>query len=125
MTVDADLEVADEAAGVRVCKTTGIALVATTSQPGTRIQKVSYGATAPLKRPLAEDPGHWGRYDVPRHSTIYMASSAKGAYAESLASQRIPNTLRTIHLSDLFDDSESSDSPDTVLEAIRKVWNHR
>lgn len=124
VSVDADVEVADGAANVRICKTTGLVLVAATGQTGTRIQKVSYGAMAPLKRPLKEDAGHWGRYDVPGHSTIYLASTAKGAYAESLASQRIPNTLKTIRLSDVFDDSESRDSPDTVFEAIRKDWNH-
>jgi hypothetical protein len=79
---------------------------------------------APLKRPLDDDPRHWGRYDVAGHSTIYVASTPEGAYAESLASQRIPNTLKTVRLSDVFDDAESSDSPDTLIDAIHKEWQH-
>ena len=77
---------------------------------------------SPLKRPLDEDPSHWGRYDVAGHSTIYIASTPEGAYAESLAVQRISNGLKTIRLSDAFDDSDSNDSPEVVLAAINTEW---
>jgi RES domain len=122
MAIQASVE---DAADLRICEATGLALVPTTGNPGTRIQKVSYGAMSPLKRPVkGEEPGHWGRYDVAGHSTIYIASTAEGAYTETLASQRISNTLKKVHLSDVFNDSDSSDSPDMVFDAIKHEWQH-
>lgn len=117
------LQVSADAADIKICGVTGLALVPSAGRPGRRIQKVSYGAMAPLQRPIDEDPAHWGRYDVAGHRTIYVASTGEGAYAESLANQRISNRLRTIRLSDVFDDSESTDSPDAVLTAITREWN--
>lgn len=117
------LQIGVDAADTRICGVTGLVLVSAAGRSGRRIQKVSYGAMSPLQRPVGEDPSHWGRYDVAGHSTIYVASTAEGAYAESLANQRISNRLKTIRLSDVFDDSESKDSPDTVLAAVKKEWD--
>lgn len=120
MTVEASV---DDAADTRICEATGLALVPTAGNLGTRIQKVSYGAMSPLRRPVnGEEPAHWGRYDVAGHSTIYIASTSEGAYTETLASQRISNTLRKIRLSDVFNDSDSTDSPAVVFDAIKDEW---
>jgi len=106
-----------------ICSKTGLALIRTSNQATTRIAKSSYGPLSPLLRDETGDPREWGRYDVAGHRTVYSASPAQGAYAESLAIYRPATSLRTLTLGDLFDDEVDPHAP--LAAAVTDEWDQR
>lgn len=109
----------------RTCSTTGLRLAATTGQTITRIQKVSYGPMNPWFRDLGATPEErhsWGRYDVAGHRTIYGGAPVAAAYAECLGYMRIDAGLN-VKLSDLFDDTDYTGDPGSVLDTITSEWD--
>lgn len=106
-----------------ICKRTGLALVRTHEQTTVRIAKSSYGAMNPVLRDVAGDPREWGRYDVAGHRTIYSASPADAAYAESLAVYRPADSLHTLTVGELFEDEAEPGL--TLSQVVAQEWGHR
>jgi len=118
MTVDPSVP------GGRECSKTNLFLEPAAGQKVWRIAKTSYG---PLNPQVREEHTHrrdWGRYDVLGHRTVYGASPAVAAYAESLAAQRLKFTMAGPTLADLFDDLDADDES-TLLEAVESEWAER
>lgn len=105
----------------RICKTTGLGLVPSCGQATTRLAKIAYGPMSPLLRVVGEDPGSWGRFDVPGHRTIYSASPVAASYAEALAVFRTSGL--SIPLQQLFPDTPGGHGPQTLLEQVAKEWS--
>jgi hypothetical protein len=104
---------------VQVCGRTGLALARATGESVFRIAKSSYGPMNPVQRDLTEDPRAWSRFDVGGHRTIYAASPAAGAYAESLAAFRPELDVK---LTDLFDDEDPLESR-TLRDVVGQEWD--
>lgn len=78
----------------RTCTSTGLRLLPCQADPGHRIAKSTY---PPLSAPLRRDAGphrsersSWGRYDAVDTQTLYTAQLATGAFAEVLATFKVP-----------------------------------
>jgi len=107
--------------GERVCASTGMVLVPAAAGTVWRIAKTSYGALGPPQRPLTGTRDGWGRYDAAGHRTVYGASTAQAAYAESLAVFRPKFTRDGLMLSDLFDDAGHT----SLLDQVAAEWAER
>lgn len=108
----------------RVCSLTGLKIESFPRRQVWRIAKISYGPMNPRERPEIADRGDWGRYDVPKHRTIYGATPRECAYAESLAAQRLkfaPGTHHDLRIRDLFDDDEDI----SFHDEIEREWLER
>ena len=105
----------------RVCSATGLWLVRAAGQTVVRLAKPSYGPMNPPPRDGGAARAGWSRFDVPSCRTMYAASTAYGAYAESLAPLR-PAPLG--RLTDYFDEDDPDESRG-VLDVVAEEWGHR
>jgi len=71
------------------------------------------------------DRDTWGRYDVAGHRTIYAADPRAAAYAESLAAQRVSESLSTKTLSDIFSAATGKEGLPTLLDMVKEEWAER
>lgn len=112
-----------------ICKKTGLRLLPAVGQEAWRLAKTSFGPLNPPARPADGDRGEWGRYDVAEHRTVYSATPACAAYAESLASLRpgfsqiVGEHRVRLRTRDLFDDD--SDDGRTLDEIVETEWAER
>lgn len=91
----------------KVCGATGLLLVRSRGR-AYRIGKSKYDQLKPPMRGSGADRDDWGRWDSPGGSTIYLASSIRGAFGEVLP--YLSNGLPQTPLSDLFDDVDPGDT---------------
>lgn len=108
----------------RICSKTSLTLVPSPSDPVLRVAKPSFGAMNPKVR-SGPDRQTWGRYDVAGGRTIYGAAPVRAAYGESLAAQRVAESLSATTLGELFVDASKQEGLTTLLEAVEREWAER
>lgn len=79
----------------RTCTRTGLRLLPCSGDVGHRIAKRNYPPVAAPTRSSAEEDGpversSWGRYDATGTETLYTAGERAGAFAEVLATFKVP-----------------------------------
>jgi RES domain-containing protein len=110
----------------RTCDITGLRLVPADERAVTRIAKSSYGPLNPvLRRGGSGGRLSWGRYDVAGHRTIYAADPIEGAYAESVAAQRLAQSISALTVGELFTENTGRDGLQQIHDLIQQEWAER
>ena len=67
----------------------------------------------------------WGRYDVDGGRTIYAGDPDEASYAESLAAQRVANSVANTTMGELFSSVSGRGGLPTLLEIVEQEWAER
>lgn len=104
----------------RVCASTGLRLVPPPTSPVHRIRQTRFGPLDPPLRDGSADRTGWGRWDTEFGRTLYLADTARSAYAEVLA--HFKSSLPAVSMGELFPDDGPSD--DTLAAAVMRELPH-